>query len=461
MSGRPDSPRRRPRALLLIPAVAAGIALAAWLVSGREPPVRTTSEPPAQPARVVTVPVLALRPRATGFGSVRPGETWSAVARVPGTVVYKHPDLKSGTILAAGARLLEIDPTDYRLAVVEAEVEIQALRADRDQLAIEEENTAASLTIERERLQLAERELARIRTLARQGTATAAQLDEQEKATLQQRLAVQSLENQLRLVPARLRRLDAEIERAGSRLARARKDLTDTVLAAPMDLRPADVLVDEQQFVATGQLLFTADSVTTAEVAAQVPIEAMRRLVGSVLGEDPPLTVNLAERLDAAAIQVTVELVSGGGAQWTGRVTRVESGLDPRTRTAQVVVEVADPYLGADPPARPPLVKNMYVRVHFLGRPMAPRVILPAAAVHEGRVYVLGSGDALEIRPIRVAFRQNGLVAVESGLAGGERVVVDDLVPAVEGMRIAPQSDERLEAWLAAEAAGTVPETFP
>jgi hypothetical protein len=55
---------------------------------------------------------------------------------------------------------------------------------------------------------------------------------------------------------------------------------------------------------------------------------------------------------------------------------------------------------------------------------------------------------------VRIAFRQNGLAIVREGLAGGERIVVDDLVPAIAGMAIEPRTAPDVEEWMASAADG-------
>jgi len=51
-----------------------------------------------------------------------------------------------------------------------------------------------------------------------------------------------------------------------------------------------------------------------------------------------------------------------------------------------------------------------------------------------------------------------GVVTVKGGLLPGDRVVVSDLVPAVEGMRLAPVRNAAAERTLAAAAgAGAAP----
>ena len=55
-----------------------------------------------------------------------------------------------------------------------------------------------------------------------------------------------------------------------------------------------------------------------------------------------------------------------------------------------------------------------------------------------------------------VGARQSNFFVVESGLEGGERLVVSDLIPAIEGMLLGPMVDQRLSARILAEARGEV-----
>jgi multidrug efflux pump subunit AcrA (membrane-fusion protein) len=285
-----------------------------------------------------------------------------------------------------------------------------------------------------------------------QGAASAARLDEQESQTLNARKAVQELENQLALLPSRRNRLQAEVAQAVSRLDRAKYDLGYTTITAPLDMRVSEVNVELDQLVTAGQQLVAGDGIAVAEVPAQIQIEEFRRIVGSLpyAGD----AVLFSDTIDLSAIEARVRLLAGGGGEWEGRVGRIEGGLDPQTRTVQAVVAVDEPYRSAEPPERPPLVKNMYVEVQLTGRPLPAMAVVPAAAVHEDKVYVLDGEDRLIIRPVRIAFRQNGLAIVREGLAGGERIVVDDLVPAIAGMAIEPRTAPDVEEWMASAADG-------
>jgi multidrug efflux pump subunit AcrA (membrane-fusion protein) len=125
---------------------------------------------------------------------------------------------------------------------------------------------------------------------------------------------VESLENQLRLIPSRRQRLDAGIERAATRLAQARRDLADTRFVAPYDLRLGEVEVEMHQHVGVGQRLFQADSIETAEVEAQIPLNMLRRVMAAVphptRRED---ALDISEWMDFSAIRAEVFLVGAEG----------------------------------------------------------------------------------------------------------------------------------------------------
>jgi len=118
------------------------------------------------------------------------------------------------------------------------------------------------------------------------------------------------------------------------------------------------------------------------------------------------------------------------------------------------VVRVAHPYRDARPPDRPPLQRDMYVRARLTAASPSPRLAIPASAVHQGEVWLVDDEQHLARREVGVAFTQGNLAIIGTGLAPGERVVVDDLPAAIAGMALAPRRDAALEARLAEQARG-------
>ncbi|QEA40584.1 efflux RND transporter periplasmic adaptor subunit [Pistricoccus aurantiacus] len=446
------------RGLFIALGLVVGIGLVVWFVANRQAPSRDEAVATAPTVRVIEAGLMPLAVEARGYGTARPARRWDAIANVPGRVVERHPGLESGTLLTKDTLMLEIDPSRYRLAEAEAKAELASLAAEQAQLEMEAENTGRLLALERERLRLAEQELARIRRLANSGSVSRSRLDTEERAALSQRQTVQSLENELQLIPSRRQRLEARAEQASTRLAQARQDLEDTRFVAPFDLRLGEVEAELHQYINAGQRLFSADGIEAAEVVAQVPMDMLRRLLGTQTVRDADdETLDIAQRLDFSVIEAEVSLVAGKGARWPARVVRIANGLDPATRTAQVVVRIDDPYRQVSPLTSPALVRDMYVQVRLAASSPEPVMVVPAAAVHQGEVYLVDEQQRLERRSVRVAFEQHDLAVIAEGLSIGETVIVDDLVPAINGMTIDPRRDEALTRSLRRQALGETP----
>jgi multidrug efflux pump subunit AcrA (membrane-fusion protein) len=421
---------------LAVPPIVLGIAAAAWLIGNAPGPAQVDATAPGLAVRVETIATQTIRPASSVWGNLRAAETWVAVAEVQGEVIWRHPDLEQGRMIPAGTEVLRIDPADYELALGQAEADLAALRAERGQIEIEAANTSRILELERARLALSEADLQRTRTLVSQGTVPQTRADETERATLLARRTVTELENTLSLIPSREQRLDAQIARTESAADRARRSLERTTLTAPFDLRVTQVAIELFQSVNPGQIVIRGDGLNAVEVVAHLPIDTFRRLIPGL-----PEGVELQDAMregPADSIDVAVSPFADPGQIWSGRVTRVEGALDARARTVPVVVTIDDPYEGADPPNRLPLVPNMQVRIVLTGAPLSEVVTVPEAALHGGIVLVADADDRLELRQVTPGFAQDGRIVITQGLVPGDRVVIDAIAPAIPGLALSP-----------------------
>lgn len=435
--------RRYGRRLLIIPPLLVAALILVVATQSRPAPQRVEAEETARAARVVAAPRLDVVPRVTAHGPVLPGRTWDAVAEVAGRVLEVHPDLKNGALLPAGTVLARIDPSAAELALAQVEAQLR-------EMEIRERNTRKSLEIERRALESLRRDLQRKRTLGQQGATAQATIDAAERALLQGEQQVQTLENTLAVLPQERAVLEA-------RRADAARDVERTVIVAPFDIRVRTAAVEVDQYAARGQVLAQGDGIAVAEVTAQVPLDRMWTLLPA--GEDvPPDMARVAEVLDVTPV---VRLRAGDlTVEWPGRVARVAETVDPQTRTVGVIVAVDDPYTQARPGKRPPLTRSMFVEVELRGRPQPDRIVIPREALRrapggEAVVWVLDAEDRLRTRTVDVAFRQGGIAVLDGGVDEGERVVLSDLIPAVEGMLVAAAPDEQAAARLVAEAEGS------
>lgn len=422
--------------LLALPPIALGIAAAVWMIASAPGPAQIDGGAPALPVRVMTVAAEDIRPTATAWGNLRAADTWVAVAEVQGEVIWRHPDLERGRLIPEGTEVLRIDPADYELTLAQSLADLAALEAERAQLSAEAANTGRILELERARLALAEADLTRTRTLTQQGTVPQSRADEAERATLLARRTVAELENTLALIPPREARITAQTARTQAAIDRARRSLDRTVLITPFALRVTEVSAERFQTIAPGQVVIRGDGIAAAEVVAHLPIDSFRRLVGDAV-QDMTLA-DMMRDVPATQIEVTLSPLSDPTQIWTAHVARIEGALDARARTVPVVVIVDDPYEGADPPRRLPLVPNTQVQIAFSGASISGLIAIPEAALHGGMVRILGPDDLLELRPVTAAFAQSGNVVIAEGLSPGDRVVIDDIAPAIPGTALTP-----------------------
>lgn len=444
------------RKALFLPPVLAGIALLVWLVRSTDAPVQIPPSETLRPVRVISVPAVDFVPRALGYGHVQPGRIWEAVAEVGGRIVEKHPRLEAGELLTSGEVILRIDRTDYELAVESARARVEAAEAQVAELDVREENTRRSLEIEQGGLRLAETDLARKQTLLQRGSISQASVDEAKRAVLSLRQAVQVQQSALALIPAEREVLAANLALYESELRQAERNLERTEITTPFDGRVAAVNIEERQFAAAGQVLAVLDGVDLAEVAAQIPLDRVRRLVAGSSAEFGDVTPeNLGQVFDRLGLSATVRLTAGDfQATWPARFARLRETVDPSTRTIGLVVAVDEPYRLVEVGRRPPLTKNMFVEVELHGRPIPDSLVVPRVALHDGMVYIVGKENRLERRKVSVGAHQSDFVVVNDGLAAGDVVVVTDLAPAIDGMLLDPVEDEPLRARLVAAARG-------
>ncbi|WP_417567543.1 efflux RND transporter periplasmic adaptor subunit [Marinobacter sp.] len=455
---------RRHKFILALTLIA-GIAFVVVMIKLKQPPERAAEQVAATPVRILEVAPLTVRIETRGFGQVLPARSWKAVANVGGRITWKHPDLESGNLISEGTRLLQIDPTRYELAEASARADIAGLEAEQQQLDQEEQNTQALLELENRRLALAQRELQRAKTLADSGSLSQTRLDEQLRATLQQQQAVQSLKNQLNLIPVRKKTLNARLARSESALAGAREDLEDARFEAPWDLRVHQSDIETGQQVNPGQTLFVADDITAAEATVQLEMSELRNVLYQIPGapdpgnngEASPGFTDFHQKLPLDSLTVRVHPTGAPDSHWTGTLTRITGSLDPATRTIQAVITVDEPYRSANPPARPPLVRNMFVQATIAALTNEPVLVVPASAIHQGEVYLANGNDRLQRQPVSLAWQQGELAVVSGGLKPGDQLILDDLIPAIEGTLLSPQPDENTRQWLQKMAAGEQP----
>jgi len=428
-------PHQRKHILWVIPPLVIGIAFMMFMVRGKQMPVKSEVGEPTRAVRIITVPKVDLIPQAAGFGSVQPAKLWKAVAQVSGRIIELHPRLRNGEIIEKGKVLFRIDPVDYTLALAKSKAELA-------ELEVQERNSRALVEIEQRNLILAGNDLERIQKLVRNNTASQSDADSSERSLLNTRTSLQNLKNTLALIPTQREVLETKVKQA-------QRDLENTTVTAPFNMRVAKLSVEADQYVTKGESMFEGDGIDRVEVVGQFAMSSLRNLF---IGR--PDQTRTLESLSQNLSQITgfkpvIKLDLGNHiAEWEAEFVRFSDNVDAETRTMGIVVAVDNPLSKIKPGYRPPLSKGMFVQVLLRGHTQPQRVVVPRTAVRGGKIYLLDADKRLQVRDAQVLFNQGDLSVVKDEQLAGKQIVVSDLVPVVTGMLLQPQLDTALEQQL-------------
>lgn len=129
-----------------------------------------------------------------------------------------------------------------------------------------------------------------------------------------------------------------------------------------------------------------------------------------------------------------IRLADGTDYKLTGKLNFVDAAIDQKSGTLQVRVSVPNP----DRVLRP----GLFVRVTVAAFDQPNAIRIPQKAVTELQglksVYVVTAGDKVESRQIVASYRLGSDWVVDSGLAAGDRVVVEGIGKLRSGIQVKP-----------------------
>ena len=318
-------------------------------------------------------------------GEVKPLNEINLISQVSGQIVEAANEFVDGGIIKAGSPLVWIDDRDYKLAVISAESRV----------------AQASKLLERE---IAESELAK---------------NDWEELGIGEA-------SPLTLRIPQLKEAEAAEKAALADLEKAKLNLERTVVKLPFQGIIRQKKTGVGQFVGTGSILATAFS--TEEVLIALPLTDTEL---SYLG----LPLAYEEETVFSGPKVNFySLVSNKNSEWTGRIVRTAGSIDPLTRLVYVYAEVINPYQQS-----PPLAIGMFVDAVIEGKTIKDGFLIPNSAINNNsKIYIINTGDNLEIREIEVLGTENDNVIIKGEISEGERVVVSPLNNAKDGMALKP-----------------------
>jgi membrane fusion protein (multidrug efflux system) len=306
-------------------------------------------------------------------------------ARVEGYL--ENVDFSEGSFVRKGQLLYQIDPKPLAAALA---------------------NAKANLATAQARLAKANTDVNRLTPLAKQ-----------------QAVSQQELDNALSMQDAARAQVDAQ----KAAVDKAELDLGYARIAAPLD-----GLVGTTQ-VKPGNLVGRGESTLLTTVSQVDPI-----LFRAGISEADYLRI--AKRVAAtgkrAVPENTIDLLLADGTVHAhkGTVEAVERAVDPTTGTLMVQVRFPNP----DRVVRP----GQYGRARFVIENKAGALLVPQRAVSELQnlysLAVVGEGNKVSFRNVKVGPRVDGMWVIEEGLKPGEKVVVEGLQRVRDGVVVSPKA---------------------
>jgi multidrug efflux system membrane fusion protein len=354
---------------LILLLAAAGAGWYWWPHPAARPTPTATSQrgstTPPQPVGAATVDTGDIRIILNALGTVTPLDTVTVMTQINGQLLAVG--FQEGQVVKKGDFLAQIDPRPYQVALEQAQ---GTLAHDQGLLA------------------QAQSDLKRYETLGRQDSIAQQQLSDQRFLVTQDSGTVQTDQG---LVDS------------------ARLNLAYCHIVSPIDGQVGLRLVDPGNYVQT------SGTTGIAVITQMQPI--------SVLFAVPQDAVPAIIRRRRAGARLAVEAYD------QANVTRLASGwlgpLDNQIDTTTGTLKLRALFANAEEALYP----NQFVNVRLLVDTLAGVVRVPVPAVQRGApgtyVYVITANHTVSVRPVQVGPTDGGYEAVVSGLAAGERVVID------------------------------------
>jgi RND family efflux transporter MFP subunit len=363
--------------------IAFSLFCAAGALAGCNNAVATALPPPPPEVLVQTVQPEDVPIYIDAVGTIDGVVNAEIRARVPGYV--REQVYHDGTFVKKGDLLFSIDPLLTQAAVTKAKGDAEASRAARDK---------------------AELDLKRITPMAAQGIASTQDLDNARAA---RQLA------------------EANVISAQGSLDTASANLSYTHIIAPISGLAGLAKVRVGSLVGQGEatLLTTVSQIDPVRVAYAISEQ---------LYLSNPKKYQTGDGLDSTKLDLF--LADGSRYPLSGTLSFLDRQVDPSTGTFTVLASFPNP----EGLLRP----GQYAKVRDVRTVRKGVICIPQRSVAElqgtQQVVVVGTGDKAEVRPVVMGERVGSRWVVESGLAPGERIVVEGLQKVKGGIVVVPKT---------------------
>ncbi len=385
----------------------------------------------------VTVERVAAASSSAGPGAVALNATGYIVAahtiQVASKVVGKVNwiGVEKGDRVEAGQALVRLENDEYeaqlqqakgQLATLQARLE-QALNGSRPE---EVAQALANVNTARADLENARVSLERARKLLDESLASRQSLDDAQARYDGAAAKVNAIERAYDLVKIGPRReeiaaLRGQVDQAKGAVAYAETAVNNTVIRAPVSGTILERAVEKGEFLTTS---FVGDRGAKGYVVSLADLNDL----------EVELDISQSDfaRLHAGQ-HGTVTTDAFPDRKYEGSIKEISPQANRQKATVQIKVKVAKP----DAYLKPEM--NASVAFRSDEKPGAaaakPSISVPAAAVHEGAVFLFLDGKAV-LRKVKAGASDGRMVSVEEGLNGGEELIVAPPAGLKDGQKV-------------------------
>jgi RND family efflux transporter MFP subunit len=370
--------RKARRIGLIVGILGVAVALSVLLSTIRKEPPKKPVENLAMLVEVVELEPVDARFPVRSQGTVRPRTETVLSAEISGAIVEISQKFVAGGVFEANEMLMRIDPTNYTVAVTQAEALLR-------QRQIEYEGA---------------------KKLKSQGYRA-----ESEFASAAAALAT-----------------------AEADLVRAKRNLERTFIRLPYSGMVRSKEADLGQFVNPGTRL----GVTFATDYAEVRLPLTDRDLAFV---DLPYAAEITATAETSGPDVVLSAEQRGRlVEWPARIVRSEGVVDESSRVTYAVAKVDDPY--ALDSEHVPLPMGTFVTASIEGLAMQGLLRVPRHALHGSDQLLFVDGEnRLRIRSVSIARADAKYAYISGGAEAGERVILTALESPINGMPVRTADD--------------------
>ena len=340
-------------------------------------------EPPRKEREVLDplVEVMGLEAMTANFevrsqGTVLPRTETILSSEVSGTITWISPKFVAGGVFEENEVLMRIDPTNYEVALRQAEALVKQRQIEYD--------------------------------------------------------GASKLRSQGYRAEAELASAAAALASAEAELTRAKRNLERTYIRLPYEGIVRAKESDLGQFVNPGTRL----GITFATDAAEVRLPLTDTDLAFINLPDPGAAAD-SETIEGPSVILSA-VQKGRVTEWPARIVRTEGVVDEKSRVTYAVARIEDPYrLHGNGPMLP---VGTFVTATIAGTVAEGIIRIPRVVVRgSNQVVFVDEDDKIRMRTVDIARSDEDFVYVRGGASPGERIVLTTLESPINGMSVRTQ----------------------